>query len=132
MKIPIKIIGISTCIKLILNIILIQNSKIGIYGAIISNTVSYLITLAALVIYLVTFEKIHFEMGTFFIKPTIIIIAMGIVMKNAYKMNIIKMDLLNLLLTVCLGMLVYIGMTAILKLVRKEEIRLITEKTVNI
>ena len=71
-------------------------------------------------------------MGTFLIKPTIIIIAMGIVMKNVYKINIIKMDLLNLLLTVCLGMLVYIGMTAILKLVRKEEIRLITEKTVNI
>ena len=114
------------------NIILIQNSKIGIYGAIISNTVSYLITLAALVIYLVTFEKIHFEMGTFFIKPTIIIITIGIVMKKIYKIHILKMDLFNLLLTVCIGMLVYIGMTVILKLVKKEEIKLITEKTVNI
>lgn len=132
MKIPIIIIGISSCIKLILNIILIQNSKIGIYGAIISNTVSYLITLAALVIYLVTFEKIHFEMGTFLIKPTIIIITIGIVMKKIYKIHILKMDLFNLLLTVCIGMLVYIGMTVILKLVKKEEIKLITEKTVNI
>lgn len=131
MKVQIIIIGISSCIKLLLNIILIQNSKIGIYGAIISNIVSYLVTITLLIIYLTFSEKIHFEINTFLIKPSILIIIMIIIMKKIYKIGI-KIEILKLLFTAGIGCLVYIGMIMVLKVVTKEEIQLIIGKKVNI
>lgn len=132
MKIQIITIGISSLLKLVLNIILISNREIGIYGAIISNILSYLLTFIILMAYLIFKEKIHFEISKFLLKPIIIIFTMGITMNSIYKINLIKIELLNLGFSISIGILLYIGLIVGLRLITKNEINLIIGRKVNI
>ena len=53
MRVQIIVIAISSVCKLVLNIILISNPRIGIHGAVISNIISYLITFGMLILYMI-------------------------------------------------------------------------------
>ena len=128
MKIQIIAIGISSCFKLILNIILISNEKIGVYGAIISNIATYIITISILIWYLIHNEKIKFELNRFFIKPIIISIIMYIIMKEVHKITFINSELIKLIISIGAGGLVYLIMIILLKVLSKKEIQLITGK----
>lgn len=128
MGISILSVGISSIIKLILNIILISNRKIGIYGAIISNIISYLLTLVILIYYIIRKEKIKFEITKFLIKLGILMSFMYIICKSIYKMNIYSSNLIKMILSIFIGGIIYIIMTWVIKIFSKEDIKLITKK----
>lgn len=128
MRVQIIIVAISSVIKLILNIVLISDSQIGIYGAVISNVISYLITFALLIAYMIIHEKVKFEILKYIVKPIIIGSAMYIAMNSIYKLQIIKIQTINIVISIFGGMLVYLILIIALKLVPKSEIGIAKEK----
>ena len=128
MKIQIITVTISAIIKLLLNIILISNSKIGIYGAIISNIISYILTAVILILYMIIHEKFYFEGLKFIVKPVIICIMVYIIMKETYKVILINSELLKTAMGIAIGMIFYIILVFITKLVSIEEIKMIMKK----
>ena len=115
-------------IKLALNIILISNPKIGIYGAAISNVISYLITLLILISYIKLHEKIKFEIKKFILKPAIICCIMYIIMKITYKIVLINSQLIKTFTSIALGMTVYLILIIATKLITKRELKLLKRK----
>ena len=113
MKIQIFSIAIATIIKLILNIILLQHERLGIFGAIISNLVSYMCMLFVLIYYLIKEEKIKFETKQFLIKPVFLAIIMYNVLKVVYIINNIKVETIKLGSTIIIFILIYV--TIVLK-----------------
>ena len=128
MKIQIITIAISSVLKLLLNIVLISNPRIGICGAAISNAISYLLTFVMLIIYMVIHEKIHFEITKFIIKPAIICIIMYIIMSVTYSLNIINSEIIKTGISIIITMLFYLVSIFIAKLISKNDIRIITKK----
>lgn len=128
MKIQIITIAISSVLKLVLNILLISNPKVGIYGAAISNAISYLLTFVILIIYMVIREKIYFEIKKFIIKPAIICIFMYIIMGVTYKLNLFDSEIIKTGISITIAMLFYLFSIFIAKLISKKDIRIITKK----
>ncbi|MBO5413034.1 MAG: polysaccharide biosynthesis C-terminal domain-containing protein [Clostridia bacterium] len=128
MRVQIITIAISSVVKLALNIILISNPKIGIYGAVVSNIISYLLTFGILIIYMVKHEKIHFEITKFIIKPAIICFIVYIIMKEMYKVTLVNTKLLKTGVSVAIGMTVYVISVLFTKLITKKEIKLVMKK----
>lgn len=128
MKIQIIVIAISSGLKLLLNIILISNPKIGIYGAAISNVISYILTFVMLLIYMIIHEKIYFKITQFVINPSIICFVTYIIMKVAYNIINTRIELINVVLSIFLGMMFYLGAIILSKLITKQEIKLIIKR----
>lgn len=128
MNIQIVTITISSILKLLLNIILISNPKIGIYGAVISNIISYLLIFIILLLYIILHEKVHFEIKKFVLKPFIIGIITYIVINITYKLNIINSYIINTIVSVGIGMLGYLILVGFSRLITKDEIKLIMKK----
>lgn len=128
MRVQIITIAISSAIKLLLNIILISNPKIGVYGAAISNIISYLITLVILILYMIIHEKINFEITKFVIKPTIICYTTYIIMKIIYKVIQVNSELIKTATSVVIGMMIYIILVLFTKLITKNNVNLIMKK----
>lgn len=128
MKIQIITIAISSCLKLILNLILISNPNIGIYGAAISNVISYLITFLILIMYMIIHQKIYFEIKKYIIKPVIVCFIMYIIMTAVYKMNICSTELIKILVSVGGGLISYFIAIPFLKIISKEEAQKIMKK----
>ena len=128
MKIQIIAVGLSSCIKLALNIILISNENIGIYGAIISNIITYIITIGILMWYLIYKEKIKFDLYKMLIKPIMLLACMYIIMKEIYKKGFINSQIIKLMLSIGVGGIVYALVIFLFKMVTKKEIQLIIEK----
>ncbi len=128
MRVQIITIAISSAIKLVLNIVLISNPKIGIYGAAISNVISYLLTFGMLVLYMVIYEKINFEFTKFIIKPAIISYIAYIIMKGTYTISIINSELIKTLTSIIIGIIVYVILMFFSNLISKKEIKIIVKK----
>lgn len=128
MRVQIIVIAISSGLKLLLNIVLISNPRIGIYGAAISNVISYLLTFIMLIVYIIIHEKIHFKITKFIIKPTIICLIMYIIMKAIYNISKVDAELIKIVLSVGLGMGFYLIAIIVSKLITKQEIKLIIKK----
>lgn len=127
MRIQIVSVSVGTIAKLVLNIILIQNREIGIYGAIISNIISYFIILIILLYYLIKKDKIHFEINKFLIKPTLLAICMYIILKTIYNVHIIGTKMLNLLFSFTIGGLCYLLLIITFKIISKKDIKIATK-----
>lgn len=128
MRVQIIVIAISSGVKLLLNLVLISNPEIGIYGAAISNIISYILTFIILLSYMIIHEKIYFRITKFIIKPAIICFATYIIMKMTYNISIVQIEVLNILLSVGLGMVLYFISIFFSKLITKQEIKLIMRK----
>lgn len=128
MRVQIITIAISSVIKLLLNYILISNPNIGIYGAAISNVISYIITFIMLIVYMIIHEKIEFEISKYIVKPGITCVIMYIVMSNIYKTGIINLQIINTAISIFIGLIVYLLLIIILKLISKQEIKIIIKK----
>lgn len=127
MRVQIITVAISLIVKLILNIVLISNSKIGICGAVISNVISYLITFILLMAYMIIHEKVKFEILKYIMKPTVIGITMYIVTKLIYNLQIIKIQIINILVSIFVGIIVYCILIFALRLISKKEMGIITK-----
>lgn len=128
MRVQIVTIAICSGIKLLLNIILISNPKVGIYGAAISNVISYILTFTILLIYMIKHEKIYFEFKKFIFKPCIICFSIYIIMKEIYQILIIDLHLIRLFVSVGTGMVFYLCLIIFLKVITKKEIQIIMKK----
>ena len=128
MKVQIIMVTIGSVLKLLLNIVLISNPKIGIYGAAVSNVISYVTIFIMLLIYMIIHEKVHFEITRFLIKPAIISTILCILMKKTYEIGIINSQLVKMVLCIGMGIGFYLVSIAILKLISKREMRMIMKK----
>lgn len=124
MSIQIVSISVGCIIKLILNIVLISNKQIGIYGAVASNIISYAIILIILVVYLIKKEKISFEVDRFFVKPVILIISMYIILKSIDEIDIVSSKLLKLGFNIFIGGLIYTLLIILFKMISKNDLKI--------
>ena len=120
MKVQMYSIGIGVVIKIILNIVLLNNKAIGVYGAIISNTISYMAILIILVTYIICREKIVFEVKRFFIKPIALILLMIFSLKYVYN----KSNNLNIIFFSIIGCIIYVISVVIFKIISKKDLKI--------
>lgn len=132
MKVQMIAIGISSIIKLLLNIILLPNSNIGIYGAIISNIISTSVATVILIVYLIMNEKITFELKKFILKPAILIITTYIIMASIYKMKIVSAEIFRICMSSAIATSMYVVMIMILNAFPREKIKKIKLEKVDI
>ena len=113
--------GISAIIKLILNVTLIP--IMGVNGAIISSIIA---SITAFIICFVTLRenlKLSLNMNKFIIKPTIASIIMTFSTYYIYRrLNLIVYESISLIISLFLGMIVYVIAILTLKILSKEEI----------
>lgn len=128
MKVQIITVAISSVVKLVLNIVFISNSKIGIYGAAISNVISYIISCILLITYMVIREKIKFGVTKFLVKPMAIGIVMYIAIKAIYSFCITSSQLVNIIVSTSCGLIAYLILIIILKLTTKKEMEIIIKR----
>lgn len=116
-KEPVIAIGIGAIIKLILNPILLQIEKLNINGAIIASIISQIVTFGISFYYLRKYINIKIETIKFIVKPIIATTIMMIV--SSYMFWNIQ---INLLISLIIGMGVYLISIITLKVLSKEEI----------
>ena len=124
--VPALAITVGCIIKFILNIILIRNPNINIYGAAISSLVSQLITF--IISYTVTKKeiKLHMNFKNNILKPILAGVLMAGVLFGIQ--SIFGGHINNIILTVgnvCVGGVVYIVAIVLLKVLSKEEFMLL-------
>lgn len=125
-KIPAIAAGIGAVIKFILNMILISNPNINIYGASISSFVYQVIVFIICYRVLNSHVNMHIKFKTHIIKPVISAVGMGIIVYMGY--NIIHMFLgntISTLLAICLGAISYVLLILFTKTLSKEDIMMI-------
>ena len=123
--VPATAIAIGSIVKFILNIILIRNPKINIYGAAISSLVSQFITFV--ISYRVTKNEINLKLS---FKKTILkpLLAGGMMAISIFIIQtLLRSSVNNIILTlatIIIGAAVYVFGIIILKVFEKEEILL--------
>ncbi len=125
-KIPAIAAGLGAVIKFILNMILIINPNINIYGASISSFVYQVIVFIICYRVLNSHVNMHIKLKTHIIKPVISAVGMGIIVYMGY--NIIHMFLgntISTLLAICLGAISYVLLILFTKTLSKEDIMMI-------
>lgn len=123
MKIQIISVSIGCIVKFVLNIILIENKQINIYGAIISNIVSYTIIFLILIFYLIRKEKIKFIIGKYLIKPVILTISLYLIYEYIYKTIMTKSSILSFGLSIIIGGVAYLGMIILFRVISPKDIK---------
>lgn len=114
---------IGSIVKVILNLILIRNPNINIYGAVISSLICQLITFT--IIYVTIKKSISFKIdiknGVF--KPLTASIMMGLSILLCYKLlsNLLG-NSITTIICILVGALIYLIMVMILKVLSKDEI----------
>lgn len=110
-------------VKVVLNMILISNPNIGMYGAPISSFICQLITF--LIIYITLKKSIKFkvDMNKSIIKPVIsaLIMAFVILLLKYLLKDVIGNTILTLI-SILIGAIVYMALIILLKVFTKEEI----------
>ena len=123
-NVPVIAFGISAIIKLLFNILLLP--IMGVKGAIASSIISHIITFAICFASLKRNLEISFRIDKFLIKP---IIASLIMMLSSYLIYIELYKYISekflLIISLVIGMLIYIISIFLLKILSKEEIFMI-------
>lgn len=114
---------VGAVVKIVLNLILISNPNIGMYGAPISSFVCQVI---AFIIIYVTLKKsiaIRMDKRKTILIPVISGGVMGVVIGIAYHfLSVILGNAMSTLVCILMGAVVYAGMILILKMFTKEEL----------
>ena len=121
---PVIAFGIGAVIKLLFNVLLIP--RIGVNGAIISSLLSHF---SSFIICFITLKKeldISFKIVKFFIKP---VVATCIMIGSSYyiykNICLFVPSKISLIISLSLGLIIYIIMIFLLKILSKEEIFMI-------
>lgn len=121
--VPATALGIGVIVKYILNLILIKNPSIGVYGAGIASLCCNVVVFLIGITVLIKNMKLQLDLGKFVIKPILSTGMMAIV--SLYVYNVLQKLITNQLATVisiaCAG-IIYIISLLILKNLTKEEI----------
>lgn len=125
-KIPAIAAGIGAVIKFILNMILISNPNINIYGASISSFVYQVIVFIICYRVLNSHVNMHIKFKTHIIKPVISAVGMGIIVYMGYNiMHMFLGNTISTLLAICLGAISYVLLILFTKTLSKEDIMMI-------
>ena len=125
-KIPAIAAGIGAFVKFILNLILISNPNIGIYGASISSFVYQIITFLICYKVLNKCVNMNIKFNTHIIKPVISGIGMGIIVFFSYKLfNNILGNTISTIISIILGAISYCLLILFTKTLTKEDIMMI-------
>lgn len=122
-KIPAIAAGLGAFIKFILNMILISNPNIGVYGASISSFIY------ALIVFFICYKvmnrcvNMHIKFKTHVMKPLISAIGMGIIVFCGYSLlsNIFG-NTISTILSILLGIISYCALLLFTKALTKEDI----------
>lgn len=121
--VPATALGIGVIVKYILNLILIKNPSIGVYGAGIASLCCNMVVFLIGITVLIKNMKLQLDLGKFMIKPILSTGMMAIV--SLYVYNVLQKLITNQLATVisiaCAG-IIYIISLLILRNLTKEEI----------
>lgn len=119
-NIPVLALFIGTIVKIVLNVLLINNAKICVNGAIISSLASHTVVLMICFIYLIKYTNINFNFKQLFLKP---IIATGIMSIISYLIYV-KLNI-SIIITILIGMIIYGILIIVLRILTKEELFMI-------
>lgn len=124
--IPVIALIVGGVIKLILNILLISNPNINIYGATISSIVCQLISFVICAIALNKHIKLNINFAKHILKPIIGSIIMGAGVFLSYKILInIVGNSISTILSILIGILIYVITILLIKTLGKEDIYMI-------
>ncbi len=124
--IPAIALTIGAGIKMILNIILISNPKINIYGSPISSTVCQMINFIICTYYLKKYIKFNIDIKRNILKPIFSAIIMGVIAYLAQKLLVnILGNAIATLSSILIGIIVYGILIVITKTLNKEEFYMI-------
>lgn len=124
--IPAISLAIGGVIKLVLNIVLISNPNINIYGATISSIICQGIAFIYCLIYLNKYIKMKINFKNNIFKPILSALIMGGAVYITYIILVSRIgNTLSTLIAIFIGVIVYALMIAITKTLSKEEIYMI-------
>ena len=125
-KIPAIAAGLGAVIKFILNMILIRNPNIGIYGASISSFVY------AIIVFFISYKvmnrcvNMHIKFRKHILKPVLSAIGMGLIVLGAHKLfNMALGNTISTILAILVGAISYCALILITKTLTKEDILMI-------
>lgn len=119
--VPVKNLLIGACLKIILNIVLLN--FLGIYGAPISSLVCYAAAMTLNLISLKKRVKIRFEITNYILKPIIAVGLMGLCAYYTYKLFNYALDYrLSLLIAIALSAAVFLGLCLVMNILTEQEI----------
>ncbi|MBQ6992533.1 MAG: polysaccharide biosynthesis protein [Clostridia bacterium] len=124
--VPVIALAIGGILKLILNLVLISNPHINIYGATISSNVCQIIAVTICAWYLNKHIKLNVNIVKCFIKPAISAFVMGVVVYYSHKLMV--QGLGNTIATVSsigIGVITYAIMILVTKNLSKEDLHMI-------
>ena len=125
-KIPAIAAGLGAITKFILNMILISNPKIGIYGASISSFIYQVIVFVICYRVLNGSVNMYIKFKSHILKPVISVIGMGIIVLIGYNIfNIFLGNTVSTLLSIILGAISYCLFILLTKTLTKEDIMMI-------
>ena len=124
-NIPAIAFGIGMIIKFICNIFLIQNEKIGIYGAIIGNILCNIVAFTISMIVLLKALNMKINIKKIIVKPFLATVCMNIVSILIYiKLKGINLKYLSIIVTLMVGYLIYLILIIIFKIYPIEKIKI--------
>lgn len=125
-KIPAIAAGLGAVIKFILNMILISNPKIGIYGASISSFVYQVIVFFICYNVMNRCVNMHIKLKTHVLKPVISAIGMGVIVFVTYKLlNSFLGNTISTIVSIIVGAISYCGLILFTKTLKKDDIMMI-------
>ena len=125
-KIPAIAAGLGAVIKFILNMILISNPNIGIYGAAISSFVYQVIVFFICYNVMNRCVNMHIKFRTHILKPVISAIGMGIIVFFGYKLfSMFLGNTISTIISILLGAITYCLLILFTKTLTKDDIMMI-------
>lgn len=125
-NVPVIAFAIGAIAKLVFNLVLIPVKTIGVKGAIISSIISHIVSFTICFLSLKKNINIDFKISKFLIKPIICSVLMYVTTYIVYNnFNIYTSQNILLIFSVLAGLIIYIILIFLLKILSEEEIFMI-------
>ncbi|MGL5647356.1 MAG: putative polysaccharide biosynthesis protein [Clostridium sp.] len=122
--VPIITLAVGCTVKFIITSILVPNPQFNIYGAIIASIIAYMTVAILNIICLKVTMKVKINSYNNFVKPLYGAIGMGVVVFLSYKFLILRIGSngISCLVSIFLGIIVYITLIMVMKVFKIYEI----------
>lgn len=122
---PIISTGIGVVIKVVLNIVLISNSKIGIYGAPIATFISYIAMCITNHLFIKKYVPIKIFRNIKILRIILTNVVTTVIMMGSYYITKLFLnDRISILITIILTIIIYGLLLVLFKVVTKEELKI--------
>lgn len=117
--------------KVVLNILLIQETSINIYGAAISTIICQIVAFIISYVVLSRYLKMNIRINKHIVKPIIACLVMGVMAFVTHKTALLVLgtgyinNLISTLISICVAVIVYIIMLLVLKILSADDIKML-------